>query len=362
MAFMVPLVKNHYDIYSRNGPTIEHGSNANHNNNSLFLSATSMKSGKPVTKQYRIVISGGQVRKQGQPMVMKNGTATTKAVSSSKLYYRLPSASISLPVVRTQPQMMNHNNGSLSAINQKKLLPQQQQQQQQPQQQQQTLNQSGSPTRPLPHVRRTVRNPNTNRVYSYSVSIPDYVAEEDEEDENEDDDDEEEEEEDNSSNQLNGDDELDDNSINNSNLLLFSTSAPAGNGPIVASSPTPSIVKKPIKTKSKRIVSHSVPTSPDSGTLRQNGTIVVHQRTNSITSSSASSIKSTATSATNSREYVELLRKFILHLKMLKIGSSKNRSRSSKGTSKSTITESDSMNDGDVRRKRKDTIGDSQNL
>ncbi|KAI2810428.1 hypothetical protein BLOT_001589 [Blomia tropicalis] len=270
MAFMVPLVKNHYDIYSRNGPTIEHGSNANHNNNSLFLSATSMKSGKPVTKQYRIVISGGQVRKQGQPMVMKNGTATTKAVSSSKLYYRLPSASISLPVVRTQPQMMNHNNGSLSAINQKKLLPQQQQQQQQPQQQQQTLNQSGSPTRPLPH--------------------------------------------------------------------------------------------KPIKTKSKRIVSHSVPTSPDSGTLRQNGTIVVHQRTNSITSSSASSIKSTATSATNSREYVELLRKFILHLKMLKIGSSKNRSRSWKGTSKSAITESDSMNDGDVRRKRKDTIGDSQNL
>lgn len=40
---------------------------------------------------------------------------------------------------------------------------------------------SPSVSRPIPHLRRTLRDTATNRVYSYSVSIPNYVAEESEE-------------------------------------------------------------------------------------------------------------------------------------------------------------------------------------
>ncbi|KAH9395814.1 hypothetical protein TYRP_020224 [Tyrophagus putrescentiae] len=44
-----------------------------------------------------------------------------------------------------------------------------------------TLSPPPSISRPIPHLRRTLRDTATNRVYSYSVSIPNYVAEENEE-------------------------------------------------------------------------------------------------------------------------------------------------------------------------------------
>ena len=76
-----------------------------------------------------------------------------------------------------------------------------------------------------------------------------------------------------------------------------------------------------------------------------------------------------ACTSTNSREYTELLRKFILHLKMLKLGSA-SRLFGNKSSDKSNKKSSEKASDNadntaaaeQSRRRRKNTLEDSKYL
>ncbi|XP_017493180.1 PREDICTED: ras guanine nucleotide exchange factor Y-like [Rhagoletis zephyria] len=374
MAFMVPLVKNHYDIYARNNPADHHnnGNNGGTNNtgitgksgnlvhdpasNSLILSATSLgKSGAPVKKQYRIILSGGQVVTNGNNGGKKKvpgGAGANFVTANGKAYYRMPSASISLPVNGRgprpggpggAPRRSSKSTSEAGGAGSVRSTPTS------PEHRSNSSNGSNSPGSP-PHYpssrpphsasasicqqptsgsfRRTsagVRSPQNNRLYSYSVSIP-----EDEEKKVKE-----------SLNSLLADKENlvdqesqleDDHQL----LAIFATSAPGGTGALEEASlvkPPPSLkmmkkkmAKKPLVQKSASLNAASPPP-------------LVETKVHSISPSSPPASPTSSPPAspspspspsppppitTTSREYVELLRKFILHLKMLKIGSSSN--------------------------------------
>lgn len=360
MAFMVPLVKNHYDIYARNNPADHPGKTPPiDKSNSLFLSATSLKSGAPVKKQYRIILTGGQVvngggNKKSKPVlttsdIVKGGVALGNSTNSTsgRLYYRMPSASISLPVSAAGrvKNGLPANRRSSKAVSEagSRSTPTSP-----------DRASTGSTPRSIPatNIRRTVKNPLNGRVYSYSVSIPEYVPEEPEKEVEESEESSEEDKE---------------------NLLsLFATSAPGGTGPLEKVIVEPSVTKKKAK---KPIVMKSVslPSSPLDVTDSLKGPSLVHS-----TSGSSPSPSPSPTANTTSREYLELLRKFILHLKMLKIGSNsssklkiKKPANSIKSNepkdnpSPAVILPSEPENQEEEpkrARKRKDTMEDSKDL
>src|SRR6218665_3691692 len=99
MAFMVPIMKNNYDIYKGH-------------DNALVLSTTSARlprNGNGQAKQqkvYRFMISGGKVV-AAKPIVnnASNGARPRSATTqSAKGYFRTTSASISLPVKGSKPK------------------------------------------------------------------------------------------------------------------------------------------------------------------------------------------------------------------------------------------------------------------
>lgn len=219
------------------------------------------------------------------------------------------------------------------------------------------------PPRPMPQIRRTVRNPITNRVYSYSVSIPDYVAEEDEDALNEEDDDE-------CKNKASDDDEDDD-------LALFSSSAPTS-----SSMPNFSAYRS-----SQSSPVRSLPSSPTGRNTLITATSKVVSPTSSpvdLESSPESPSPSacelhdhSATPCTSktSREYIEQLRKFINHLKILRIGGNHGKqSKKGRNTSKSESNDIPSRSSPDEaqplssscgeseKRTRTDTLEDSNQL
>ncbi|KAH9393421.1 hypothetical protein TYRP_021760 [Tyrophagus putrescentiae] len=451
MAFMVPLVKNHYDIYARNNPADHHnnGNNGGTNtgitgksgnlvhdpaSNSLILSATSLgKSGAPVKKQYRIILSGGQVVTNG------NGKMEVKRRSPE-----VPGPTLSPPTARPTTECLQRASAFRSTVEDLDLVdlgaPRRSSKSTSeaggagsvrstptsPEHRSNSSNGSspGSPphypsSRP-PHssasicqqptsgsFRRTsagVRSPQSggNRLYSYSVSIP-----EDEEKKVKE-----------SLNSLLADKEnLDQESQledDHQLLAIFATSAPGGTGALEEASlvkPPPSLklmkkkmAKKPLVQKSASLNAASPPPLVEAKVHHHSISPPASPTSSPTSSPPASPSPSPSPSppppiTTTSREYVELLRKFILHLKMLKIGSSssnnnnnsssKQRKQSKKSSVKSVksngvekeselsavaavddsvegcsseVSSEDSTSAPKRARKRKDTMEDSKDL
>lgn len=426
---MVPLVKNHYDIYNRHTSPDHEGA--------LYLSATSLDSVKStkaaaVTKKVAkgknlpavlnpAAIPASVAKGNNRKILIKVSTRPPPKNKSST--GRSQSASISLPIAR------NEAGKPILAIKQKPLK-------QGAGGRSQAAAAAGNikgelpvVTRPMPHIKRTLRNPYTNRVYSYSVSIPNYVAEEDEaalreyENENSETD---------SSNGTPG------NSLES--VLLYSSSAPTsttnlkerlahhgdrtnGSGsdgasssseeeefasnlssPICPDSPThesvaagvmncsatslvyayeaitaelnipstplPSLATVNTKAKVKRMVS-----APGEIGISANTKTSQQQQQQPPCAdkdgNQSNTNESSRPSNGNAREYIELLRKFIVHLKLLKLGSSKKLFSSSSKTGNNNNSSNNSNNNNNhqhhersssERRPRKDTMEDSKHL
>lgn len=347
---MVPLVKNHYDIYSRNNTTLD-------SDTAVFVNVKQQSHQQQQSQQRQpktVIVNGNK------SYILNNALKTNGGKSKKTLVItlatngqpRLQSSSISLPNAgrgggrnKIPPAVKNACLAKVKAA---------------------------SNPRPLPHIRRTVRNPINNRVYSYSVSIPDYVAEEDED-------------------QLAQEEkEL---ASAAAAQATFSTSAPAGTGTIgngilcedddddedLLCYDSEEI------TSADTTPSSSMPSSPDGVNdkhkLRsQTFDISLHElsKQKSLPDSIDNSLipkfsspkhplnhLSNACPPSNSREYTELLRKFVLHLKMLKIGSARRLFSSS--SSSNNKTESEELNGkssaGSVTpRRRKNTLEDSKYL
>ncbi|OTF71017.1 hypothetical protein BLA29_006096 [Euroglyphus maynei] len=303
MAFMVPLVKNHYEIYNTRSAFSDHdnggggymigSSNHNLNRRGRTTSQSSESNKKSTAAGSQVVLNG---------MVLLNGR------SKSKPKVVLSSASRgakgqSQPIQVQQPQQNKTERSSMKNSSSYSST--------------QSMNHA---TRLFPHVRRTVRNPITNRVYSYSVSIPEYVAEEDEEE----------------LARLELEESLEQcESPTLDQVMIFSTSAPAGTGSIengiidivdeddfirCTGARLPPTIRTQTK-KSKRnasfsstSMSHSssLPSSPVNKNLESS----FNDETKSPTNDRSQFERC---NSSNSREYMELLHKFILHLKMLKL-------------------------------------------
>ena len=191
MAFMTPLVKKRYEIYD-------------HTHKSNPEASLHLKSLKLVSKLYRIVISGGNGKNGGgksaekkadKPVVVSSTKRATVPNIPKIQIHTIPSIvpvvvpklpvsrpqsttqAISIPKPKTQRLHPNSPSKSPSVSPRSKS----------PNVSPRSSSPNGTcsispPSRPIPHIRRTMRDSVTNRVYSYSVSIPDYVPEENEED------------------------------------------------------------------------------------------------------------------------------------------------------------------------------------
>lgn len=369
MAFMVPLVKNHYDIYNTRTTSISQ------HDSGYLLSASSQLSGLSNSNNLRTNSNNG--KSPSNQTVVLNGLVLMNGRTNTK-----PKVILSARNAKKQQKSSQQSSKKLTPEVQQKSNEQEKQQQQSQQRSikkqpspmsYSTSTQSMNTTRSFPHVRRTVRNPITKRVYSYSVSIPEYVAEEDEEElaalELEDE---------------QRDDQLD-------QLVIFSTSAPAGTGsidngiidvvdedefirctgarlPSAISNHRRSSKQLPLKSSSSRNecnhLTKSLPKNNEN-TENNNGNFLESSDNNnnggsttptspgSASTSSSSDVEYENCPSANSREYMELLQKFILHLKMLKlkrIFKNKNRSTNS------------SKNCNNEQRSRSSTLNDSNNL
>ncbi|KAF7489792.1 hypothetical protein SSS_00901 [Sarcoptes scabiei] len=391
MAFMVPLVKNHYDIY--NQPyALPKGTRIAGKNRPAQVNGTIVLNGIVLMNKNRS--SSSSSSSSSKPTIIFSSSSKSKSTSKAlRSQQKLPKSDS--PTLKQQCLQMNKSPLIYSSSTQ-------------------TVN-----TRSFPHVRRTVRNPINNRVYSYSVSIPEYVAEEDEdeleaEEEDEEDDNQNAEDDDND----NDDDQQCDDSIVDQ-MMIFSTSAPAGTGSIdngiidlldeddfvrrTGARPPPTITacSKQSLQRSKTKQSKKIECL-DELNLNNNNTIDdeidcdrkgmrSYARTKIDRASSKRTMSESADDdqgdhdrngesgdeilndcpTSNSREYLELLQKFVLHLKMLKLKklfhhhhSDKNGSKKSKtndnGNNSDNIDNSNNQNER--RRSRSSTLGDSNNL
>ena len=325
MAFMVPLVKNHYDIYNTRTAFSDHDTggggymigSSNHNLNRR--GRTTSHSSESNNKKSAFVIGGGS-----NSQVVLNGIVHMNGRSSSKSKPKVVLASASRAKGQSQPiQVQKQSQQNKTAEQQQRGSPVKKSPLSPSYSSTQSMNHA---TRSFPHVRRTVRNPITNRVYSYSVSIPEYVAEEDEEE----------------LARLELEESLESQceSPTLDQVMIFSTSAPAGTGSIdngiidivdeddfirCTGARLPSSIRTQTKNskKSKRNASFSssiahsssLPNSPVNKNLESS----FNDETDEPESPTKNQSQFERCNSSNSREYMELLQKFILHLKMLKL-------------------------------------------
>lgn len=366
---MVPLVKNHYDIYNTRTTSISQ------HDSGYLLSASSQLSGLSNSNKLRTNSTNG--KSSSNQTVVLNGLVLMNGRTNAK-----PKVILSARNGKKQQQKSSQQSSKKLTSEVQPNSNEQQKQQQQSQNRlikkqpspmsYSTSTQSMNTTRSFPHVRRTVRNPITKRVYSYSVSIPEYVAEEDEEEVA----------------ALELEDEQRDDHLDQ--MLIFSTSAPAGTGsidngiidvvdedefirctgarlPTAISNHRRSSKQLPLKSSSSRNECNHLTKLPknNENTENNNGNFLESSDDNdnggsttptspgSASTSSSSNVEYENCPSANSREYMELLQKFILHLKMLKL------KRLFKNKNRSTNSSKDCNNE---QRSRSSTLDDSNNL
>ncbi|XP_027197589.2 uncharacterized protein LOC113791938 [Dermatophagoides pteronyssinus] len=316
MAFMVPLVKNHYDIYNTRSTFNDHDNggggfmigSSNHNLNrrgrttSHSSDSNNKKSTSAAGSNSQVVLNGivllnGRSSSKSKPKVVLASASRAKGQSQS-IQVQQPKQNQTGELAQQRHSLMKKPSSYSST---------------------QSMNHA---TRLFPHVRRTVRNPITNRVYSYSVSIPEYVAEEDEEE----------------LARLELEESIEQcESPTLDQVMIFSTSAPAGTGSIdngiidivdeddfirCTGARLPSTIRTQTK-KSKRnasfsssmVHSSSLPNSPVNKSLESS----FDDESDESKSPTNDHSQFERCNSSNSREYMELLHKFILHLKMLKL-------------------------------------------
>lgn len=379
MAFMVPLVKNHYEIYNTKSAISDHPDVA------FYHSASSV--GSTRRKIPNAVATSGSKNTNKNGTVVLNGIVLMNGRSKSKPKVILASQARNAGKLGKQQGQTNQQSVPRSLpINTNSSSKKQQQSNQQAQ----SPTHMSSSTRSFPHVKRTVRNPVTNRVYSYSVSIPEYVAEEDEEE----------------LAALEMESELESPSSESldDQVMIFSTSAPAGTGSIdngiidivdeddfircTGARLPPTIRSQSKQISSKKSSPNKIIKSSKKSTKMSNGEddLSIQNRT---TLSLSKSLPNTSTSgnadsslddsvddqsdcaSSNSREYMELLQKFILHLKMLKLKrlfnsnktkKQKQQQRKQQESSTSQLSPSTIDDCQQPARSRSSTLDDSINL
>ncbi len=180
MAFMTPIVNKRYDLYDQKKVAAQ-VEQQQQQQQSLNLH---LKSLKLVNKLVRLVINGNG--KSGN-LPKKTLEIKSSAVKSSPPAAAVPVVKItpSPPISSKPAPVVTNKSSSTPAINIPKSAAQNEKSitttTTSTTPSTKTLSPPPSISRPIPHLRRTLRDTATNRVYSYSVSIPNYVAEENEE-------------------------------------------------------------------------------------------------------------------------------------------------------------------------------------